>query len=114
MGYVEMNVARVKDGGVKRFAFEYEQILSGAGNGDWILIPDDIFDISVTVAPTTCTAKVQLTTDKISEVKTGTPTAIDWDAGLVGSNSEDVFYPVTAIRLVQAGIGSSKLKVRVQ
>ena len=41
-------------------------------------------------------------------------TAVDWDAGAVSSTTQDVAYPVTALRLVQIGAGTAKMSVRAQ
>ena len=115
MGYKVMKPAQVQDGGEKGRAFEETSELAAAGNGDWILVPDDIRQLVITVVPTTATAKVQTTTDPIAVVKSGTGiTAVDWDAGAVSSTTQDVAYPVTALRLVQIGAGTAKMSVRAQ
>ena len=114
MSWEEMQVVPTKDGVNRSFAFEFEQSLESAGNGSWIVVSDGVQSVSVTVLPVGCTVKVQTTTDLINTVKNGTPTPVDWDAGEVSSVSTDVFWPITALRLVQIGAGSSKLKVRSQ
>lgn len=115
MAYKEMKTANVKDGGGREFAFEILEELEADGNGDAILIPDDIKQIAVTVVPTTATAKVQTTTDPIGVVKSGTGiTWVDWDSGEVSAATQDVCTPVTAIRLVQVGAGSAKMSARAQ
>jgi len=116
MGYKDFEVVQVRSGGVKTFAFEYEESLSSSGNGDWLLIPDDMSGISVTVqASGGATAKVQTTIDPLSVVKSGTGiTAVDWDYGEVTTPTQDYAMPVTAIRLVQSGSGTTKMTVRCQ
>lgn len=115
MAYKEMNVAPTKDGGdIKRKRFEAKDELAAASNGVSILIPDDIRGISVTVEPTGCTVKVQATTNSVAEVKAGTETWIDWDLGAVAIDTNDTCDPVTAIRMVQIGAGSSVLTMVAQ
>lgn len=115
MAYKEMNVAPTSEGGEKGKAFEYSLNLAAPGNSDSILIPDDISSISVlAISDGAASAKVQTTVDDVSIVKAGTETWIDWDFGAVLANQADVFYPVTAIRLVQAGAGATGLRIRAQ
>ena len=94
--------------------FEGSLSLSGAGNSNWIVIPNGVQTIAVTVTPTTATAKVQTTTDTIATLEASGEVAVDWDAGEVSSSTQDVCSPVTAIRLVQVGAGSSIMTVRAQ
>ena len=116
MNYLDMHVANVKDGGVKAVAFEREVTLSSAGNSVWILVPDDVQQISVTVIPTSgASAKVQTTIDPIAVVKSGAGiTPVDWDAGLITETTQDVASPITAFRLVQSGAGNTKMTARAQ
>lgn len=117
MSYIEMTEAEIKNTGSKENqAQEATLSLSSASNSDWILIPDSVQNICVTVIPGGgASAKVQTTTDPIATVKNGSGiTAIDWDAGLVSANTTDIFLPITAIRLVQSGAGTSKITMRAQ
>ena len=109
-----MQVAPVNSGTFRSNAFELEQVLDQAENGDWIIVPDGVQSVSVTLIPSSATAKVQTTTDNVDTVKNGSPDAVDWDYGSVTVLTSDVFWPVTALRLVQESTGSSKLKVRAQ
>ena len=112
--WYEMQVVPINTGGLVKKAFEYEESLSAAGNGNAILIPDDCKTISVQTEPTGCAVKVQATIDTLNAVKTGTPVWLDWDYGEVTDNVQKKCNPVTALRLVQVGAGSSKIKVRAQ
>lgn len=116
MATKEMSVAPAKVGFDKEFAFEAEDSLAAASNGEWILIPKGVRRITVTVVPGGgATAKIQTSTDSIEIIKSGTGiTAVDWDAGAVSSTTQDVAYPVTAMRLVQIGAGFAKLSMRAQ
>jgi len=116
VGFKDLEVVQVRSGGIKTFAFEFVETLSSSGNGDWLLIPDDMTGISVTVqAGGGATAKVQTTIDPLAVVKSGTGiTAVDWDYGEVSSPTQDYALPVTAIRLVQVGAGTSKMTIRCQ
>jgi hypothetical protein len=115
MAVKEMNVAPTKEGGdVGLKAFEAKDELAAPGNGESILIPDDVKTISVTVEPTGATAKVQTTTNSVAEVKAGTETWVDWDLGAVAVDTNDTADPVTAMRLVQIGAGSSIMTMRAQ
>jgi hypothetical protein len=115
MAYKEMQVAPIKDGGEKGFRFEYEESLSAAGDGNSILIPDDIQNVSIAVEPGGGSqVKFQYTLDKVETVKSGSPVWHDSDTGLSSSAYTDVLYPCTAVRLVQSGAGTSKIKVIAQ
>jgi hypothetical protein len=115
MAYKNMNVAPTRDGGEKGFAFEATDSLAAVSNGVSILIPDDINNINVVVELAAgASAKVQYTNNTVSEVKAGTETWIDWGAGAIAITTDDVFYPCTAIRLVQTFAGTCTLKVRAQ
>ena len=116
-----MSIARMErvpvDGEASELAWQYEDSLSGAGNGAAIIIPDGVNKISVTAIPAGgCSVKVQATTDKINDVEQEKATVdwVDWDIGLSATTAQDVSDPCTAIRLVQSGAGSSELKVRAQ
>lgn len=116
MGYKEMNVANVKDGGdVKTKAFEYQETLTGAGNGESVLVPDDIRNIVATVSFTAgAQGYIQATSDNIDTVKTGSPIWVTWGAGQVSVTTQDVAIPPTALRMVQVGTGTMKMTLRGQ
>lgn len=53
MSYTEMSkVANNVDAEKDQFVFEYSGELSSPGNGDWILIPNGVNNISVTLSVT--------------------------------------------------------------
>lgn len=115
--WVNMDPAPTLDGGdVQLRAFEKEMSLDAAGNGKAVIIPDDIQNVLITIEPSGgCQAKYQWTNDSVYNVKQDLSVVwYDSDDGLVGSNTPDNIYPCTAIKLVQSGVGSSKMKVRAQ
>jgi len=115
MAYKEMKVANTKEGGIKSFAFEYEVSLASVTTSDWILIPDDVKAIQMTLSVGGGgKGKVQFSTDNVDTVKTGSPIAIDWPAGEVAVNTADSAKPATAFRLNQTFAGTTKLTLRAQ
>ena len=115
MPTVNMLPASINTQNPTLIAFEYKQELIAAGNGDWIIIPDEIQNISVTAqASGGATARVETVTDPISDVANNIVTPVIWDAGEVTLAVSDTAFPCTAIRLVQTNAGSSKLTVRAQ
>ena len=113
MGYKNMIPAKVQDGGVMTFAFEFQESIATPSDGDWILIPDDIRSVAVALNVTTGTGKIQTTVDSVAKVQAGTATPIDWDDGVVAVDTADVFAPVTAVRQVNAS-GTTEIQVRAQ
>jgi len=114
--YTEMNVAQAADGGDKSSAFEYSESLAAAGDSKSVLIPDDVKSIAVTAQGADgATATIHTTTDPVSVVKSGTGvTWIAWSFGAVTTAIGAIFAPVTAIKMVQANAGTSKITLRVQ
>jgi hypothetical protein len=115
MGYKEMNVCGENTGDPRKVAWESEINLAAPGNSDWILIPDEVQGLSVTLSfAGGGTGKVQTTTDILNTVKSGSPIVVDWPAGEVGVTTQDFCVPVTAIRLVQVNAGTAKMTARCQ
>lgn len=115
MGTKEMDVADVKDGGLKSFAFEYEENLSSPGNGESLLIPDDIASIVVTVSFSGgASGRVEATSDKLQTVKDDLSKWVSWVSGDVSITTQDVAYPPTSLRMVQLSAGTMKMTVRAQ
>jgi hypothetical protein len=115
MGWVQMDVAPVQEGGAKQNAFEKTIDLASATSTDSILIPDDIQSISVTAQASGTTVTVYSTTDTVAIVKSGSGiTWVAWNAGAIATATGTVYSPVTAIKATQAGAGSSKIAVRAQ
>ena len=116
MGSKDMQVVTIPAVGRDRqFAYEQEVSLSAISNSDWIVIPEDVNSVAVTlIVAGGGKGKVQATTDSIADVVADNATGIDWDFGEVDANTQDVAMPPTAIRLVQTFAGSVSLKVRAQ
>lgn len=116
MGWVEMNVAPTTEGGAANLkAFEKTVSLASAASSDSILIPDDIQNIAVTAQASGTTVTVYSTTDDVAIVKSGSGiTWIAWGAGAISTATASMFGPVTALKIIQAGAGSSKITVRAQ
>ena len=116
MGYSEMDVSPSQRVFREKFAYEKSVSLSSVTVSDWILIPADTENVVVTVVPGSgCSAKVETTTDPVSVVKGGSPTAIAWDNGVVTATTQDFCVPVTAIRLSQTvGTNATKMTLRAQ
>lgn len=113
MAWKDMQLASTGKGERDTFAWEFEEILNSPGDGDWIMVPNDVGAIAVTLSPTAGSGKIQTTTDKIDVVKNGSPVAIDWDDGVVAISTHDVFFPITAFRMVNV-TGTTKITVRAQ
>lgn len=116
MAWHEMMVAPINKGDQKRVAYEYEDNLSAPGNGDAILIPEEITWFSTTMSFTAgASGKIQVTTDTVATVKAETDvTWVDSWWGDADATYVDLFFPVTAIRIVQIDTGTMKLTVRAQ
>ena len=116
MGFLSMQVVTEPSvGRDRKFAYEQEVSLIGVGNSDWILIPEDVNSIAVSLLVSGGgKGKVQATTNSIADVIADNATGIDWDFGEVSVNTQDVGFPPTAIRLVQTFAGTVSLKVRAQ
>ena len=111
--YKQMVVAPTIDGGEREFGFEAYETLAAAGSTPYILIPDDVQNITVT-AESTGTIVVYSTTSPVSMVKADTATWLAWGAGSVSTATGATFNPVTAIYATQSGAGASKFSVRAQ
>ncbi len=116
MGSISMQVVTEPSvGRDRKFAYEQEVSLIANGNSDWILIPEDVSSVAVTLLVSGGgKGKVQATTHSISDVIADVAIGIDWDFGEVDVNTQDVGFPPTAIRLVQTFAGTVSLKVRAQ
>jgi len=116
MAWHEMKVAPIRQGNTEVVAYEYEDNLSAIGNGDAILIPKGINWFSTTMSFTAgATGKIQVTTDTVATVKS--ETGVTWVDSWWGDADDiyvDLFFPVTAIRIVQIDTGTMKLTVRAQ
>ena len=95
------------------FSFEHSDQLTSPGNGPWVLIPNGIDNIAVTLSISAGSGKVQITNDLDATVRTGAPVAVDWPLGGVSGTVEDSCKPVTAIRQVNYS-GTTTLSMRAQ
>lgn len=96
-------------------AWEEKITLTSPGFSDWILIPEQVRGIAVTVDFTGgCSGRMETTTDKVYEVKTGNPNPIPWPFGYVSTERTEVCKPCTAIRAEQVGAGSMIVTMRPQ
>ena len=97
----------------KKFAYEFVSELDAIGNGDWVLIPEDVNLIAVTLEITDGSrAKTEATTDSIENIKADVAVGLDWDIGSTYVSQQDICRGASAIRLVQISTGSSKMSVR--
>ena len=83
-----------------KYVREFSESLSSPGNGDSVLIPRGAQSILISLKITSGEGKVQYSNSSIASVKADTAEWTDWDAGSVTSDTDDVLYPVTAIRVV--------------
>lgn len=100
-----------------KIAYEYRETKSlTAGVGDSIIIPQDVSNVNVQlVFATGATGKVQYTNDPVGYVVAGTANWFDWDTGNTATNTCDVFYPPSAIRLSKTNdVGTLTFTVRAQ
>ena len=96
-------------------SWEAEINLSAPGNSEWVIIPEKIQKISVTVSFTSgATGKIQTTTAKVNTILNGSPVVIDWPYGVVSTNQSRVCMPVSGMRAVQIGSGTMKMTMRAQ
>ena len=99
-----------------RLVYHYTSALAAAGNGISILIPAGAAYVTVTAqGGGGASACVYTSTDSVDIVKADAAvTWVAWNAGSVTAAVGSVFYPVSAIRVVQTSSGTSKLTVRCQ
>jgi len=115
MAYLKMNIVPLNTQDAIKRAFELTEELSAPGNGDWILVPDEVQNISVTAQGAGgATARVETTTSSYADVLDDVAVAVIWANGEVTDATSDSAFPCTAIRLVQTGAGTAKLSVRAQ
>ena len=95
-------------------AYEYSDTpIAAPGNGDAVLIPASVRQISVTLKVTAGSGKVQTSTSTVEAVVAGTADWVDWDHGVAIATLTDVCSPVTAIRQVNAS-GTTQIQMRAQ
>jgi hypothetical protein len=112
--YQDMNAAQVDYSIGQDRSWEKQIILKAVSISDWIIIPEKIKIIDVTVSFTGgASGKIQTSTDLVDTVKNGSPVPIDWPFGTVSSDQSRSCKPVTAMRAVQEAAGEMKLTMRV-
>lgn len=95
--------------------WEYQDVLSTASNGDTVIIPENIKNISATLEITSGSGKIQTTTSLLNDVinNPGSVVWVDWDMGVISTTEQDSCLPVTAIRQVNVS-GTTKMILRAQ
>lgn len=96
-----------------KHAWEFKEILSSSGNGEWVLIPAGVEGVSETLKIAAGEGKIQRTTSPIADIENSIEVAIDWDKGSIVATDTDVSYPSTAIRQVNVS-GTTTLLLRAQ
>ena len=96
-------------------AFEIEINLDAPGFSEWVIIPEQIDIISVTVSFTGgATGKMQTTTDLVYTIKTGSPTAEDWPYGEISVSVTKTCKPCSGMRAAMSGSGTMRVTIRAQ
>lgn len=103
------------DSQIKNIAYEYDTgDKAVAGNGDTIIVPNNIDHLNVTLEITAGSGKVQSTNNKLADVISDTDVVwVDWLLGTITSTAEDSCTPPTALRMVNA-TGTTRMLVRGQ
>ncbi len=101
MGFLSMQVVTEPSvGRDRKFAYEQEVSLASVGNSDWILMPEDVSSVAVTLFVSDCEATVEATTDAIADVLDDTAEGLEWDLGRVRGSVQNRACPVTAVRMI--------------
>lgn len=116
MAFLQMKVAQINSESKDVTAWEFTYTLKGAGDGDWILIPDRISGVAVVVTFTGgASGKVQTAQGEVFEIKSGGGVIDDWEKGVVSTQETDVLVTaVAAMRIVQIGTGTMTIRMRAQ
>jgi hypothetical protein len=114
MSWKDFDVAPASDNSAKdSFAWEVFEQLDAPGNGMWHLVPSGCQSIQIMLFPIEGSGKIQITMDRVNNVKNGIACFVDWDNGIVDSTTTEAVMPVTAIRQVNVS-GTTKLTMRAQ
>lgn len=88
--------------------------LTETGDGDTIIIPDNVKEISVTLLVIDGVSKIQTTTNLIADVIADNSIIwVDWNAGEVSETVQDSCPPVSALKMVNIS-GTTRLMIRAQ
>lgn len=87
------------DGAITRQRYRFSASVTGAG--DWVILPPEIGDAVVSVAPSSGTARIEYTLSSVADVEAGTAVARNWpDGDVAGYTDSLISNSVTAIRCV--------------
>ena len=113
MAWKDMQQAQILHGDERWPAFESSIEKDTFGVSEWVLIPDKVQNVSITITFTGgATGTVQTSTDKVDTIKTGVPLAISWPFGVVGVDTQKACYPPSAIRIFQIAAGTMAMTIR--
>lgn len=114
---MEMNVSQSNYSGGKVFSFEASADLIASGETPAIIIPDIQGCVTITVTPAGgASVSVYSTTSPVEIIKNDYSNVvwIEWAAGVVTEAMASAFHPISAIKMIQTGAGSSKITLRAQ
>lgn len=109
--YIEMNVSQVLTGFGELPTWEASYILTGPGNGRWILLPEIIGGTATVSFTAGASGTVECTSDSVVDVKNNEAIGEEWVNGEVAVTTQDVFSKCTAIRAVMINPGTMKITV---
>ncbi len=110
-----MDVAPVNTGYQRNVVFQKKITIENPGESKWILIPDQINCVDVTLSFSGgASGKMQTTTDEIIDIKNDNAVPVDWPFGTVEETFQAGCLPVSGIRAVQEGAGIMIVTVRAQ
>ncbi len=111
-----VNIPEYQAGRIDSIAFEYDDTLTSAINGNSVIIPTNINKGAVTLQITGGgSGKIQTTTNLLQDVIDDNGVVwVDWDSGTVAATTQDILeVAVTAIRQVNVS-GNSRMMLRFQ
>lgn len=112
MATINLQVAKTEYSRGEPRKWEREIVLDTPGESEWIIIPEQVDIISITVSFTGgATGKIQTTTERVYIVKTGSPLAEDWSYGVVSVSFTKTCKPCSAIRAVMIHSGTMKITI---
>jgi hypothetical protein len=95
-------------------AFEYEELITSTGIGDWVIFPTIVRGAFVELETSTGSGYIETTLDPMHYVYNNIAVAKVWASGTVSSTlTREYFNPVTAIRAINVS-GDMRLKIRFQ
>ena len=89
--------------------------LFAPGTSSWLIIPEKIGGITVTISFTDgASGKVQTASDQNLTINAGEEIAVNWPFGVVNNLTAKRLNPVSAVRIVQINPGTMKMTLRAQ